>query len=108
MMPETFTQPPTNHPSPPQNQAQDQGKDHVKGRTPPSTNPVEPEALPAVDATFEGKTVFSPNELNQSGEDKEYFHPDKGRKFDAPKDANANALTPDVEVTPDNSVKRIG
>ncbi|MDV6332360.1 hypothetical protein [Asticcacaulis sp. 201] len=106
MMPKTFTSHPSNHPSPPQDPAQDR----VKDRTPPSTTPAETETetAPAVDETFEGKTVFSPNELNQSGEDKEYFHPDKGRKFDAPKDANANALTPDVEVTPDNTVKRIG
>ena len=63
----------------------------------------------AVDATtFVGKKVFSPHELNQSGEDKEYFHPDKDHKFQAPKDANDHALTPDVEVTPDNTVKRIG
>ncbi len=62
-------------------------------------------AKPSVDR--EGKLVFSPSELNQAGEDKEYFHPDKGHKFDAPKDANDHALTPDVEVTPDNDIKRI-
>ncbi len=65
----------------------------------------EPNAVDAV--TYVGKRVFSPHELNQSGEDKEYFHPDKGHKFDAPKDANDHALTPDIEVTPDNKVKRI-
>jgi hypothetical protein len=58
--------------------------------------------------TQEGKLVFSPNELNQAGEDKEYFHPEKDHKFDAPKDANKHALTPDVEVTPDNKIKPIG
>ena len=62
---------------------------------------------PAIDETHVGKKVFSPNELNQAGEDKEYFHPDGGRKFDAPNDANEHALTPDVEVTPDNKVKPI-
>lgn len=55
----------------------------------------------------EGKKVFTPNELNQAGEDKEYFPPEKGRRFDAPKDANKHALTPDVEVTPDNKIKPI-
>jgi hypothetical protein len=63
---------------------------------------------PAVDETHVGKKVFSPNELNQAGEDKEYFHPKGDRKFDAPKDANKHALTPDIEVTPDNKVKPIG
>ena len=65
----------------------------------------EPNAVDAV--TYEGKKVFSPHELNQSGEDKEYFHPDKAHKFQAPKDANDHALTPDIEVTPDNKVKQI-
>lgn len=65
----------------------------------------EPNAVDAV--TYVGKRVFSPHELNQSGEDKEYFHPDKGHKFDAPKDANDHALTPDIEVTPDNTIKKI-
>lgn len=55
----------------------------------------------------EGKKVFTPNELNQAGEDKEYFPPEKGHRFDAPKDANKHALTPDVEVTPDNKIKPI-
>jgi hypothetical protein len=54
-----------------------------------------------------GKKVFSPNELNQAGEDKEYFHPDGGHKFNAPKDANHHAVTPDVEVTPDNRIKPV-
>jgi hypothetical protein len=52
--------------------------------------------------------VFSPNELNQAGEDKEYFHPEKDHRFDAPEDANSHALTPDVEVAPDNKIKPIG
>ncbi len=55
----------------------------------------------------EGKLVFSPNELNQSGEDKEYFHPKDDHKFAVPTDANAHALTPDVEVTPGNIIKPI-
>ncbi|CAM3342399.1 hypothetical protein [Asticcacaulis taihuensis] len=54
-----------------------------------------------------GKKVFSPNELNQAGEDKEYFHPDGGHKFHAPKDANQHAIKPDVEVTPDNKVRPV-
>ncbi len=62
----------------------------------------------AVDETHVGKKVFSPNELNQAGEDKEYFHPDGGHKFHAPKDANQHAIKPDVEVTPDNKIKPIG
>ena len=62
---------------------------------------------PAVDETHVGKKVFSPNELNQAGEDKEYVHPDKHHKFDTPKDANEHALTPDVEVTPGNKVRQI-
>lgn len=59
------------------------------------------------DDSHEGKLVFRPNELNQSGEDKEYFHPKDDRKFNAPKDANEHALTPDIEVTPDNTIKTI-
>lgn len=54
------------------------------------------------------KKVFSSSELNQAGEDKEYFHPDRGHKFKTPKDANKHALLPDVEVTPGNKVKTIG
>ncbi len=54
-----------------------------------------------------GKTVFKPGELNNAGEDKEYFHPRKDHQFDAPKDANNHALTPDVEVAPGNAVKTI-
>jgi hypothetical protein len=54
-----------------------------------------------------GKKVFSPGELNQSGEDKDYFHPDNDHQFEVPKDANNHALTPDVEVTPDNRVEEV-
>ncbi len=54
-----------------------------------------------------GKTVFKPGELNNAGEDKEYFHPKKDHQFDTPKDANNHALTPDVEVAPGNAVKTI-
>ncbi|HTM79753.1 hypothetical protein [Asticcacaulis sp.] len=71
------------------------------------TTMTEKDKTPAVDETHVGKKVFSPNELNQAGEDKEYFHPDGHHKFNAPKDANAHALTPDVEVTPGNKVKQI-
>ena len=63
---------------------------------------------PAVDESRVGKKVFSPNELNQAGEDKEYFHPDGHHKFKAPRDANEHAIKPDVEVTPDNKIKTIG
>lgn len=75
---------------------------------PPPVHQATEKPKPADTDTFEGKLVFSPHELNQSGEDKEYFHPDKDHKFDAPKDANKHALTPDIEVTPDNTVKKIG
>lgn len=50
--------------------------------------------------TFEGKLVFSPNELNQAGEDKEYFHPKDRRHFTVPKDANQHDLTPDLQLKP--------
>ncbi len=66
----------------------------------------DPQATQATDSR-EGKLVFKPNELNQSGEDKEYFHPKGDHKFNAPKDANEHALTPDIEVTPDNTIKTI-
>ena len=62
---------------------------------------------PDYDTAQPGKTVFKPGELNNAGEDKEYFHPKKDHQFDAPKDANNHALTPDVEVAPDNKVKAI-
>lgn len=55
----------------------------------------------------EGKTVFRPGELNQAGEDKDYFHPDAGRKYTVPADANEHALKPDVEVAPGNRIKAI-
>ncbi len=50
--------------------------------------------------TYEGKLVFSPNELNQAGEDKEYFHPKDGHQFKVPTDAQHHDLTPDVVLTP--------
>ncbi|ESQ75957.1 hypothetical protein [Asticcacaulis sp. AC402] len=69
----------------------------------------DPSEANAVDfVTYEGKTVFSAHELNQAGEDKEYFPPDKDHRFDAPKDANDHALTPDVEVKPDNTIGKVG
>jgi hypothetical protein len=71
-----------------------------------NSDPSEPNAVDAV--TYEGKRVFSAHELNQAGEDKEYFHPDKNHKFDAPKDANHHALTPDIEVKADNTIGRVG
>lgn len=50
--------------------------------------------------TFEGKKVFSPNELNQSGEDKEYFPPKEGHRFHAPNDADKHALKPSLDMRP--------
>jgi len=52
----------------------------------------------------EGQLVFSPEELNQSGEDKEYFHPKDHHRFAVPKDANSHALKPDLEMSPDNKM----
>lgn len=52
------------------------------------------------DGTFEGKKVFRPNELNQAGEDKEYFHPKDDHKFRVPDDAQHHALKPDLTLTP--------
>ena len=46
----------------------------------------------------EGKRVFSPNELNQAGEDKEYFHPKDDHHFTVPKDANQHDLKPDLQL----------
>lgn len=54
-----------------------------------------------------GKKVFTAGELNQAGEDKDYFPPEKDHKFEVPKDANNHALTPDIEVAPDNKIKVI-
>ena len=54
-----------------------------------------------------GRTVFTPGELNQSGEDKDYFHPKNDRHYNVPHDANNHALTPDVEVAPGNRVKEV-
>ena len=62
---------------------------------------------PAGAVAHVGKTVFSPGELNQSGEDKDYFHPKNGHQYDVPADANNHALTPDVEVAPGNRVENI-
>ncbi len=62
---------------------------------------------PAGAADHVGKTVFKPGELNQSGEDKEYFHPRDDHKYNVPPDANNHALTPDVEVVPGNRVKEV-
>ncbi len=50
--------------------------------------------------TYEGKKVFRPNELNQAGEDKEYFHPDDHHRFRVPNDAQHHVLKPDVTLTP--------
>ncbi len=50
--------------------------------------------------TYEGKKVFRPNELNQAGEDKEYFHPKEEHKFRVPDDAQHHALKPDLTLTP--------
>ena len=50
--------------------------------------------------TYEGKLVFKPNELNQAGEDKEYFHPKDDHRFRVPDDAQHHVLKPDVTLTP--------
>ena len=50
--------------------------------------------------TYEGKRVFRANELNQAGEDKEYFHPKDDHQFKVPTDAQHHDLTPDVVLTP--------
>jgi hypothetical protein len=52
-----------------------------------------------------GKKVFTPGELNQSGEDKDYFHPKNDHRFSVPDDANNHALVPDLEVAPGNRIK---
>ncbi|WP_140985797.1 hypothetical protein [Asticcacaulis tiandongensis] len=62
---------------------------------------------PADVAEHVGKKVFTPGELNQAGEDKEYFPPEKGHEYDVPEDANDNSLTPDVQVAPGNKIKVI-
>lgn len=101
MMPDTFKTPPAEHDPKATTSTENNlpaDKPHVGSDTPDRDKP----------QSREGKLVFSPNELNQAGEDKEYFHPEKDHKFDAPKDANSHALTPDVEVTPDNKIKPIG
>jgi hypothetical protein len=72
------------------------------------------EAPPPKAPSHEGKTVFHLGELNNAGEDKDYFPPDKDgkfpgtdHKFKVPKDANENALTPDIEITPDHKIEPI-
>lgn len=64
-----------------------------------------PDAAPK--ETHVGQKVFTPDQLNQAGEDKEYFHPKGGHKLDVPEDANENSLTPDVQITPDGTFKTI-
>ena len=54
-----------------------------------------------------GRTVFTPGELNQSGEDKDYFHPKNDHHYNVPHDANNHALTPDLEVAPGNRVREV-
>ncbi len=50
--------------------------------------------------TYEGKKVFKANELNQAGEDKEYFPPRRDHTFRVPEDAQHHAAKPDVTLTP--------
>lgn len=52
------------------------------------------------EGTYEGKLVFRPNELNQSGEDKEYFPPEKDHQYRVPQDAQHHALRPDITLKP--------
>lgn len=52
------------------------------------------------EGTYEGKLVFRPNELNQSGEDKEYFPPEDQHRFRVPQDAQHHVLRPDVTLKP--------
>lgn len=52
------------------------------------------------EGTYEGKKVFRPNELNQSGEDKEYFPPEDQHRFRVPQDAQHHALRPDLTLKP--------
>ncbi len=79
---------------------------HAAG-DPDSAEATADEADDSYRTVHPGKTVFKPGELNNAGEDKEYFHPKKDHQFDAPRDANNHALTPDVEVAPGNAVKTI-
>ena len=106
MTPDTFPHDDAFRPGQPQDQSTD---------APPADPEVyefgDPEpAEPARDETdkdvppHEGKKIFRPHELNQAGEDKEYFPPDKDHRFAVPKDANSHALKPDVEVAPGNTV----
>ena len=52
------------------------------------------------EGTYEGKLVFRPNELNESGEDKEYFPPEDQHRFRVPQDALHHVLRPDVTLKP--------
>jgi len=52
------------------------------------------------DTVFKAKKIFTPSELNQAGEDKEYFHPGQNHRFKVPEDANEHQLSPDIKVLP--------
>lgn len=52
------------------------------------------------EGTYEGKKVFRPNELNQAGEDKEYFPPKEQHRFHVPEDVQHHALRPDLTLKP--------
>jgi hypothetical protein len=69
---------------------EDQPQDHAERRDDPLSQ----------EGTYEGKLVFRPNELNQSGEDKEYFPPEDHHRFRVPQDAQHHALRPDVTLKP--------
>ena len=69
---------------------EDQPQDHAERRDDPLSQ----------EGTYEGKLVFRPNELNQSGEDKEYFPPEDQHRFRVPPDAQHHALRPDVTLKP--------
>lgn len=69
---------------------EDQPQDHVERHDDPLSQ----------EGTYEGKLVFRPNELNQSGEDKEYFPPEDQHRFRVPQDAQHHALRPDVTLKP--------
>ena len=69
---------------------EDQPQDHSERRDDPLSQ----------EGTYEGKLVFRPNELNQSGEDKEYFPPEDHHRFRVPQDAQHHVLRPDVTLKP--------
>lgn len=69
---------------------EDQPQDHAERRDDPLSQ----------EGTYEGKLVFRPNELNQSGEDKEYFPPEDQHRFRVPQDAQHHVLRPDVTLKP--------